>query len=98
MDFPVNKPLLLKATSAVLATLTITTVPQPGLFYGTGVAQLLTLNDSATFAGANTGNIIWTAPVTALTNREVVTMSVTTTNGLVVSAVPPGVGCVVSYT
>lgn len=97
MNFPVNKPLLLKATAAVIVGLTITAVPRSSYYYGVGVAQLLTLNDSATFAGATTGNIVWTAPVTALTVGTVVSIPVTTSNGLVVSAVPPGVAFMLNY-
>ncbi|SRR6266576_6304298 len=99
MIFPVNKPILLSKVAVTLATLTVSAVPRPGLSYGPGVPQQLTLNDSATFAGAGSGNIVWTAPVTALGGvvDRTITMSVTMINGLVVSAVPPGVAIKLDY-
>ena len=101
MDFPVNRPVQLSAAAGTLATVTVNVVPNPAFFYGAGVApqQNLTLNNSATFAGASSGNAVWTAPVAALPLivGRTVQMSVTLSNGLVVSAVPPGVGVTVSW-
>lgn len=101
MDSPVNSTVQLSAAAGTLATVKVNVVPKPGFFYGAGVdpQQFLTLNDSATFAGASSGNAVWTAPVAALPLivGSTVQMSVTISNGLVVSAVPPGVGVTVSW-
>ena len=101
MTLPVNKPGVLAVGTPTCVSVTLNTVPPQGLFYGTGVGPLsLTLNDSATFAGATAGNQIWTMPLSAMTRRMegfAIPISNTSSNGLVVSAVPPGVSCTVTF-
>jgi hypothetical protein len=97
MNFPVNKPTVLSTAAVALRTATINIVPTGPGYDIANPAALLTLSDAATIAGANSGNLLWSAPLSALFAGEVAQLQTTTSNGLVVSAVPPGVGLSVDY-
>jgi len=98
MSFQVNKPVVLAQAGVALRTVTINAAPSgPGAALVTNTAAPLTLNDAASIATAATGNLIWSAPLSALTGMvgQTVQLQTPTSNGLTISAVPPGVGITV---
>jgi hypothetical protein len=105
MSYQVNRPMLLSSIG-VTAKLRVTALPSgPGasvsvLPTGPGAAQAggwwLTVNDAASLAAANAGNVIFSAPRSALTDGQTVDLGVTT-NGLVVSSMPPGTAAQVDF-
>jgi hypothetical protein len=102
MSYSVNRRMAL-STTGVAAKFTITAVPSgPSASMrpvpGDGTDANLTLNDATTLAAANLGNQIWSCPLSGLAAIAGQRIDLgTTTNGLVASAVPPGVGCVVEF-
>lgn len=96
----VNSPALLSA-SGVSAKLVVTALgAKPKQAWGPfTVLNLLTINDAATLAGANSGNVIFSAPGDAAQLQQLglqINLG-TTSTGLVVSAVPPGFAATVTW-
>lgn len=63
----------------------------------TGTAGSLTINDSATVAGANAANTIFTALFSALTVGQILEIDVPCFTGVTVSAVPTASQFTVTY-
>jgi hypothetical protein len=97
MIFQVNMPTVLATTGKIAARLTVNVVPRPPSTSLFPAGQLLTLNDAASLAAANSGNTFWSAPLEALSAGMTIALSKTTSSGLVVSAVPPGVGISIDF-
>jgi hypothetical protein len=98
-QFHVNRPMATGAAAGVTVRgLTILKVPltvaQGGLADPTA---LVTVNDAASLATANAGNVVWSAPLSALSAGMLVPLSATLSNGLVVSALPGGAGLGLDY-
>jgi len=95
MSYPVNRPMPL-AAAPVTARLTLSIVPSgPGAGLADPGAELI-VNDAPSLAAANGDNAIWSAPLAALVAGTAVDLG-TTSNGLVVSAIPPGVALLVDF-
>jgi hypothetical protein len=99
MQFPLNKPMVLSTAGIAVRTVTVTVVPTGPGYVLANPAAVLSLNDASTIAGATIGNQLWSATLSALAALvgATIPLPTTTSNGLVVSAVPPGVGVIVDY-
>jgi|SRR5580704_9118110 hypothetical protein len=105
MSYQCNRPMLLSSIG-VTAKLRVTAMPSgPGASVsvmptGPGAAQAngwwLTVNDAASLAAANLSNVIFSAPLSALVPGQTVDLGVTS-NGLVVSSMPPGTAIAVDF-
>jgi hypothetical protein len=100
MQFPTNRPIVLSASAVTFNDITIAACPDPATTAGPNTGSLV-VNDAATLADASDDNVLWSAPFAALfencLHHGPVAGSGTTSVGLVVSAVPPGVACIVRF-
>jgi hypothetical protein len=100
MQFPCNHPLVLATSATTFNDISVVACPDPDTTAGPNVGNL-TVNDCATLAAANSGNVIWSAPFAALFDPLLyhgrIAGSGATSTGLVVSEVPPGVACIVRF-
>jgi len=62
-----------------------------------GSAGALTLNDTASLASASATNEVYSAPYTALTSGQIITLEWPCGTGIALSAVPTGAQLSVSY-
>jgi hypothetical protein len=98
----VNRRMAL-ATVGVTAKFTLVAVPSgPSASLrpvpGDGTDANLTLNDAASLATANLGNVIWSCPLAALAQIAGQRIDLgSTSTGLVVSACPPGVALIAEF-
>jgi hypothetical protein len=103
MIFPVNKRFVLSTTGTPVRTLTITALPAPpGPAVGQGPYgptqdQVLTISDTNNLS--TPGSPVWTAGLTALQVlwQQPIPLNTTTTNGLAVTSIPPGVGIAIDF-
>jgi hypothetical protein len=99
-QFAVNRPMVLPGAGAgtVVRGLTVGVVPltvaQGGI--ADPNAQVV-VNDAVSLATAAAGNVIWSAPLSALYAGMAVTLTATLSNGLVVSQVPRGAALAMDY-
>lgn len=100
--FPVNKPAVIATAATDAGTVLVTSLPsaeawsgQQGAYSYSGQSPPpnLTICDAASFADANIGNVILDVPFTRLAAGQTLAVPATS-NGLTISAVPPG--CAVS--
>jgi hypothetical protein len=105
MAYACNRPMLLSSVG-VTAKLRVTAMPTGRgasvsvMPTGPGAAQAggwwLTVNDAASLAAANLSNMIFSAPRSALIDGQTIDLG-TTSNGLVVSSMPPGTAIAVDF-
>jgi hypothetical protein len=100
MQFPCNHALALATSATTFNDVTVTTCPDPDTTAGPNMGNL-TINDCATLAAANSGNVLFSMPFAALfdvaLHRGPITGSGSTSSGLVVSEIPPGVACIIRF-
>jgi hypothetical protein len=87
----INRPAVIASGAVSNLRAFVTAVERFGSPYNPGDTPVLRFHDAATLAGANDANAIATIPVAALTPGVSIPLGVTS-NGLVVSSVPSGVG------
>lgn len=92
-----NTPRALTGTATVAGTITVNTNAQlgPGYVLPSGGHANLVVNDAASLAAASSGNAIATIPASQLAVGAVIQFG-TTTSGLVISAIPSGVGITIA--
>jgi hypothetical protein len=102
MIFPVNKRFVLSTTGTPVRTFTITALPAPpGTAVNMGDTQhqdtALTIADTNTLT--NPGTPLWTASITALPVifQTPIPLNTTTSTGLAVTQIPPGVGVAIDF-
>jgi hypothetical protein len=99
MQFPTNRPIVLSTSATTFNDVTVTAAVDPFTTAGPITGDLV-INDAASLADANDGNVLFSMPFEALFYdglHRTIAGSGNTTNGLVVSAVPPGVSCTVRF-
>jgi hypothetical protein len=100
MQFPTNRPIVLATSATTFNDITVTASPDPDTTPGPNTGNL-TVNDAASLAAANSGNVLFSMPFAALFNyalyRGRIAGSGATSSGLVVSGVPGGVACIVRF-
>jgi hypothetical protein len=114
MPYSVNRPSVLSAVGVSAKLRITALPSGPGAALGTPPSKvtlsinggtiltpqpaLLVVNDCADLPSANSGNVIWSTPLSALAGIAEMTVDLGITGtGLVVSAVPPGVAAIVEF-
>jgi hypothetical protein len=95
----VDEPTIVSNTRSTVKSVTINVVPSDSVFGVVALGQQLTLNDGPVLPCLTlaSGNQIWSASLEAFEEGMVIPINKTTANGLVVSAVPPGVEVSVEF-
>jgi len=100
MQFPTNSPIVLSTSATTFNALTVVACPDPATTAGPNTGSLV-INDASTLAGANDGNVLWSCPIAALfancLYRGPIAGSGTTSVGLAISEVPPGVAIMIRF-